>query len=104
VGLSAAERAENLAAAMRAAPPPSPRVPCVVVDDILTTGATLLEARRALLTAGWSVGAGAVVALVPRAGRSGGFLGRPFAPTLWELPGRRDSVIQQHDTKFDNNP
>jgi predicted amidophosphoribosyltransferase len=67
VGLTAAERAENLASAMRAAPPPSPGTPCLVVDDILTTGATLLEARRALLTAGWSVRGGAVVALVARA-------------------------------------
>ena len=23
---------------------------------------------------------------------------------LWELPGGGDSVINQHDTKFDNNP
>jgi predicted amidophosphoribosyltransferase len=68
VGLSAAQRAENLASAMRAAPPASPATPCLVVDDILTTGATLLEARRALLTAGWSVRGGAVVAFVPRAG------------------------------------
>jgi predicted amidophosphoribosyltransferase len=68
VGLTAAERAENLAAAMQAAPPPSPGTPCLVVDDILTTGATLLEASRALLVAGWSVRGGAVVALVPRAG------------------------------------
>jgi predicted amidophosphoribosyltransferase len=68
VGLNAAERAQNLASAMRAAPPPSPGAPCLVVDDIITTGATLLEARRALLAAGWSVRGGAVVALVPRGG------------------------------------
>ena len=72
VGLSAAERAENLDSAMRAVPPPTPGSPCVVVDDILTTGATLLEARRALLAAGWSVRGSAVVALVPRASEGKG--------------------------------
>jgi predicted amidophosphoribosyltransferase len=66
VGLGAAERAENLAGAMRAIRPPARATPCVVVDDILTTGSTLLEARRALRAAGWAVRAGAVVALVAR--------------------------------------
>jgi adenine/guanine phosphoribosyltransferase-like PRPP-binding protein len=37
----------------------------VIIDDIVTTGATLREAVRALGAAGWSVGCCAVVAATP---------------------------------------
>lgn len=54
-GLTAPERRVNLEHAIE----PRPRwadslagAPCVLVDDVLTTGATLVEARRALLRAG----------------------------------------------------
>jgi predicted amidophosphoribosyltransferase len=54
-GLTARERRLNLEHAIE----PRPRwvdslsgAPCVLVDDVLTTGATLVEARRALLRAG----------------------------------------------------
>nr|BFE86722.1 hypothetical protein GCM10020093_093230 [Planobispora longispora] len=58
-GLSSPERALNLSSAFRAVPgPPAPygargvaRV-VVLVDDVVTTGATLAEAARALRSAG----------------------------------------------------
>jgi predicted amidophosphoribosyltransferase len=64
-GLGIAERAANLDHAMRAAPPVA-GWGAVVVDDVVTTGATLAEARRALTSAGWPVVAAAVVAATPR--------------------------------------
>lgn len=70
-GLTAAERSRNLRGALtvpaavsaRGQPPPRVRV---VVDDVLTTGATVDEAVRALVTAGWPVAAVAAVAATPR--------------------------------------
>jgi predicted amidophosphoribosyltransferase len=60
-GLSAAQRAVNLAHRMRAVPVTSDR-PVLIVDDIVTTGATLTEASRALQAAGWRVCGAAVIA------------------------------------------
>jgi predicted amidophosphoribosyltransferase len=65
-GLSAPQRAANLAGAMRAQPPPPRDRVAVLVDDIVTTGATLQEARRALEAAGWLVTGAATVASTPR--------------------------------------
>ncbi|HET6878388.1 MAG TPA: phosphoribosyltransferase family protein [Jatrophihabitans sp.] len=64
-GLSIADRAGNVCGALRAGPP-SPRRAAVLVDDIVTTGATLREAARALQSAGWPVLGAAVVAATPR--------------------------------------
>ena len=61
VGLSAAQRSANLAHRMRAIPVLSDR-PVLIVDDIVTTGATLTEASRALQAAGWQVSGAAVIA------------------------------------------
>ena len=67
VGLSSAARLRNVAGRVRL------RVPrgrftgdVVVVDDIVTTGATLHEAHRALVAAGWPVLGTAVVAATAR--------------------------------------
>ena len=67
-GLSAAARAENMRgsfAAMR-----RPAAPIVLVDDIVTTGATLAEAVRAFQMLGVAVAGAAVIAERPRVGTS----------------------------------
>jgi predicted amidophosphoribosyltransferase len=63
-GLTTRERAANLAGALRATG--TPRLPVVVVDDVMTTGATLVEAVRALVAQGHPVAGAAVVAATKR--------------------------------------
>lgn len=58
--LTADERARNVAGVYEGASP-SAGIVCIV-DDIRTTGATLTEARRAALAAGWNLAGAAVVA------------------------------------------
>lgn len=58
-------RAQNLHGAFAASPMVGGRC-CVVVDDLLTTGATLAEATRALRAAGANVIGAAVIARVER--------------------------------------
>ncbi len=73
-GLSAPARAANLAGAMTAdlghlRQLPAGCVPALmIVDDLLTTGASLAEAARALATAGPPAAAAAVVAVTLRRG------------------------------------
>ena len=65
IGLDAAARRRNLAGAfVWRGPTPAGRV--IVVDDILTTGATMTQAAAACRRAGASVLGGAVVARTPR--------------------------------------
>lgn len=65
-GLTLVQRAGNQAGAMRAAPPTAARRPAIVVDDIVTSGATAREACRALWAAGWQPIGVAAVAATPR--------------------------------------
>jgi predicted amidophosphoribosyltransferase len=68
-GLSAAQRAANVSEAMHVNRRPAVLVagrPVVLVDDVVTTGATLAEAARALERAGAGTVAGAVVAATAR--------------------------------------
>lgn len=66
-GLSAAERRVNLTGAMACTGLPAG--PCVVVDDIVTTGATIAEAARALRAAGACHVGAAAIAATSRDGR-----------------------------------
>lgn len=78
-GLAAPARTANMHGAMTAARPPLARLPgqrsvdAVIVDDIVTTGATVREAVRALGEAGWQVRGAAVVARTP-------LRGQPYRP------------------------
>jgi predicted amidophosphoribosyltransferase len=66
-GLTTAQRAANVAGGLRGRGAPGP--PVLVVDDVMTTGATLVEAARALLAQGHPVVGAAVVAATERRGR-----------------------------------
>ena len=84
-GLSAAERAENLQGAFVCPRPARPGDrPVVVVDDVLTTGATAREAQRAREAAGHRVLGIATVAATRRlheaAATDGPRLGHPGLP------------------------
>src|SRR5205823_995665 len=71
-GLTAAERAANLAGALRVRRGFGAGLagrPVIIVDDVMTTGATVHEAARALRAVGAEVvGAASVAATVRRAG------------------------------------
>jgi predicted amidophosphoribosyltransferase len=64
-GLSSSERAANLHGALRARGPFEGR-PVLLVDDVVTTGATLAEAARAVTAAGGEVVGAACLAHTPR--------------------------------------
>jgi predicted amidophosphoribosyltransferase len=63
-GLGAVQRRANLAGAMAAHGPPAGAA-AVIVDDIVTTGATVHEAMRALHVAGWPVLGAVGLAVTP---------------------------------------
>ena len=68
-GLSGAERQRNRRASLAARP--GPPVAVLLVDDIITTGATLAEAQRALTRGGHAVLGAAVVAATRRTAAPG---------------------------------
>jgi predicted amidophosphoribosyltransferase len=67
-GLGLRARRENIAGAFTARPAPRLGFPVVLIDDVVTTGASLQEAARALRSHGWVVLGAAVVAATPRRG------------------------------------
>lgn len=62
--LSVLDRSQNVSGAMVARPPAVPGAPVVLVDDVMTTGATLDEGLRALTSTGYRVVSTCVVAAV----------------------------------------
>jgi predicted amidophosphoribosyltransferase len=64
-GLGIEQRWRNLDQAMVADGPAGVRA-AILVDDIVTTGATLAESARALRQAGWQVAAATVLGATPR--------------------------------------
>ncbi len=77
--LTGAVRRENLLGALRTAPGSGRLLgagPVVLVDDVVTTGASLVEAARAVREAGGRVGAAAVVAASGRAYEEGRACGK----------------------------
>lgn len=69
-GLGARDRARNLDHAIRARRPRAPDQPCVLIDDVVTSGATAGEAYRALSAAGWHVAGVAALAATPLGGHA----------------------------------
>jgi predicted amidophosphoribosyltransferase len=68
IGLTVDERMANLNGSLRPRRPVRKRS-FLILDDVVTTGATLLEAKRALTAGGASVIGAAVIAATPRRAR-----------------------------------
>lgn len=84
-GLGVADRRRNLAGALTGRAPPADAI-ALLVDDVVTTGATLAEAHRALRAAGWPVAGAAVLAATPLRRSANA------APGHWQCSAERSSV------------
>ncbi|MBT2522714.1 ComF family protein [Arthrobacter sp. ISL-28] len=96
-GLGRGDRARRVRGSMRAVRGPGrgglAGRPCIIVDDVLTTGSTLAEAARALHEAGGVVRGAVVLAATrpPDAGPISAMLGGPQAPgDIEKNKGRKD--------------
>lgn len=90
-GLTRRDRLRNLRGSLRARPGPVPDARLVLVDDIVTTGATLREAVRALAEAGHPVPLAAVVAATPVRAPAGADADTPGTP-VGALPRGADPL------------
>jgi predicted amidophosphoribosyltransferase len=90
-GLGEHARRANLAGAMTASTARVGAV-AVIIDDIVTTGATVSEAARALRCAGWHVVGAAVLATTPRRGRAGTIGSQTGVSVAWRVGLVRSSV------------
>jgi predicted amidophosphoribosyltransferase len=74
IGLGARERLANLAGQYRLARQPGAPGPLWLVDDVVTTGATVLACARILEEAGWQVEGAVALACTPAPALRGGAL------------------------------
>jgi len=74
IGLGARERLANLAGHYRTARRPGVSGPVWLVDDVVTTGATLVACARVLEAAGWRVEGAVALACTPAPALRGGAL------------------------------
>lgn len=85
-GLGRAQRIRNIAGSMRALSAPG-AADVVIVDDVVTTGATIDEAARALAAEGYRVRGAVALAATPRRGDSGDHSTRETSDDTMEMKG-----------------
>lgn len=90
---SGRERRTGHTGTLRASPPTTTG-PVIVVDDVITTGATVGEAVRALRAAGWRVvGVAAASGAIARGGRQLGYAGAVPVMRGNQVPARNSETV-----------